>query len=61
MLISVSRMCAARYWRWLDQQLMKEAWCVPVAVMRIIVLGPKNFGCIHYKILWHDAGYLWLE
>ena len=32
-----------------------------VALMRIIVLGPKTFGRIHYRILWHDDGYLWLE
>ena len=29
--------------------------------MRLIVLGPKNFGCIRYMILWRDAGHLWLE
>ena len=61
MLISVSLTCAARCWRSLDGQLMKEACCVIVALMRITVLGPKNFGCIHYRILWHNAGYLWLE
>ena len=41
--------------------MTKEGWCVTVALMRINVLGPKTFGCIHYRILWHDAGYLWLE
>ena len=61
MLISVSQTGGARCWRRLHKQLMKEAWCVTVALMLIIILGPKNFGPIHYRILWHDNGYLWLE
>ena len=61
MLISVSWMCAAKCWRMRDEQLTREAWCLNVALMSIIVLGPKGLGCIHYRILWHDAGYLWLE
>ena len=61
MLISVSLTCAAKCWRRLDGQLMTEAWCVTAALMRITVLSPKKFGCMPCRILWHDAGYPWLE
>ena len=61
MLILVSRTCAARCWRRLDYRVTKQAWCVIVALMRIVVLGLNNFGPIHYRIMWHNGGYLWLE
>ena len=32
-----------------------------VALMRIVVLRPENFGPIGYRIVWHEDGYRWLE
>ena len=23
--------------------------------------GPEKFGCIHCRVVWHNAGYPWLE
>ena len=51
------------------RQMLEEAgltadegnWCVTVAMRRIHFPGPKKFGLIRCRILWHDAGYPWLE